>query len=381
MVDPRIREALEHAVSLGEVGVQVAASVGGGRIVDAWIGVADPETGRMVDGDTLFNAFSVTKAVTASALHVQAERGLVAYDAPVARYWPGFARNGKESITIRDVLSHRSGIPQMPDGIGPEEMCDWDWMVSRIEEFTPMFPPGTVNAYQKLVFGWIVGEVVRRTDRSGRPFDRFVREELLDPLGVRDLYLGVPDVELSRCAPVLVDAMPRPNPDAQIESTLPVAIYPGPVFNRQDLRQSVGPGGGGIMTARATDRFFAMLACRGELDGTRILSERCLLWCTEPRDDPDQPDPILAADAWVGQGGYWLGGSAPQVYPVVGNGPRILHHPGAGGSIAWADLDTGLSAAILHNRMQGEAANSRDPEVNPFLRLADAVRAVARETA
>ena len=229
-----------------------------------------------------------------------------------------------------------------------------------------MFPPGTVNAYQKLVF-WagIVGEVVRRTDRAGRPFDRFVREELLDPLGVRDLYLGVPDEELSRCAPVLVEPMPRPNPDPQIESTLPVAIYPGPVFNRRDLRQSVGPGGGGIMTARATDRFFAMLACRGELDGTRILSERCLLWCTEPRYDPGQPDPILAADAWVGQGGYWLGGSAPEGLSRRRQWPRILHHPGAGGSIAWADLDTGVggSPAQPHAGRGGELARCRGQPV------------------
>ena len=90
-----------------------------------------------------------------------------------------------------------------------------------------------------------------------------------------------------------------------------------------------------------------------------------------------RPDPILGWTAWVGRGGYWLGGGAPPAYPVVGDGPHILCHPGAGGSIGWADLDSGLSCAITHNWMQGDRSNSTDPEVNPFLRLADAVRDVA----
>jgi CubicO group peptidase (beta-lactamase class C family) len=377
--DPRIRAALEHALALDEVGVQVAACQDGELIVDDWLGVADPETGRLVDGSTLFTAFSVTKAVTATALHLQAERGLIAYDEPVATYWPAFAANGKDAITVRQVLSHRSGIPQMPDGIGPEQMCDWDWMIERIEELEPLFAPGTTNAYHKLVFGWIIGELVRRTDPHGRPFDRFVREELLDPLAIDDLYLGVPDEQLSRVAPVLVATPPQPHPDARSESTLPVAIYPGPVFNRRDVRQSVGPGGGGIMTARAAARFFAMLAGRGALDGVRLLSEERLLWCTEPRDDPHAMDPILGWSAWVGQGGYWLGGASPPACPVVGDGLHVLCHPGAGGAIGWADLDTGLSVAIMHNWMHGERASSTDPEVNPFARLADAVRAVAAD--
>ncbi|MCW2991779.1 MAG: hypothetical protein JWM73_2373 [Solirubrobacterales bacterium] len=381
MPDQRIAQALEHALALGEVGVQVCACLHGEVIVDDWIGVADPATGTPVGGDTLFTAFSVTKAVTATALHVQAERGLVDYDARVADYWPGFAGNGKEAITVKQVLAHRSGIPQMPPGIGPEQMCDWDWMVAEIERFEPLFAPGTTNAYHKLVFGWIVAEVVRRTDPRRRPFDVFVREELLAPLGIADLYLGVPDEELGRVAAVVSDAAPQPNPDPRAESTLPAAIYPGPAFNRRDVRQSVGPGGGGIMTARAAARFFAMLAGRGELDGVRLLSAERLLWCTEPREDALSPDPILGWTAWVGQGGYWLGGAAPPAYPVVGDGPHILCHPGAGGSIGWADLDTGLSCAITHNWMQGERSNSTDPDVNPFLRLADAVRAVAAERA
>jgi CubicO group peptidase (beta-lactamase class C family) len=133
------------------------------------------------------------------------------------------------------------------------------------------------------------------------------------------------------------------------------------------------------MTARATARFFAMLANGGELGGVRLLSEERLMRCTEPREDPHAEDPILGWKAWVGRGGYWLGGEAPPAYPVVGDGPHILCHPGAGGAIGWADLDSGLAVAIMHNWMHGERSNSTDPDVNPFLRVADAVRAVAAE--
>ena len=121
-------------------------------------------------------------------MHIQAERGLVDYEAPVAEYWPEFAANGKGDIVVRHVLSHQSGIAQMPEGVTPELLADWDWMTTQI-------------ASQSLVFGWIVGEVVRRTDPRGRGFDAFVRDELTAPLGVADdLWFGVPDEMLHRVA-------------------------------------------------------------------------------------------------------------------------------------------------------------------------------------
>ena len=98
-----------------EIGVQVAAYRDGKLVVDTWGGLADPATGRSVDGDTLFNVYSVTKAVAATALHVQAERGLIEYDAPIVKYWPEYGARGKEQTTVRDALTHRACVPQMPD--------------------------------------------------------------------------------------------------------------------------------------------------------------------------------------------------------------------------------------------------------------------------
>ena len=120
-----VGQAIDKAVRDGrEIGVQVAAYLDGKLVIDAWGGLADPTTGRKVDGDTLFNTYSVTKAVAATALHIQADRGLIDYVAPVARYWPEYAANGKGRTTVRDVLTHRACVPQMPEAVTPQKMCD-----------------------------------------------------------------------------------------------------------------------------------------------------------------------------------------------------------------------------------------------------------------
>ena len=161
-----VQQALDYATREGgEIGVQVAAYLDGKLVVDAWSGVADPATGRRVDGETLFNVFSVTKAVAVTALHILADRGHIEYDAPVARYWPEYGVHGKQRTTVRDVLTHRACVPQMPDGMTPERMCDWQWMTDAIAGLTPLAEPGTKTLYLSMTFGWIVGELVRSEER------------------------------------------------------------------------------------------------------------------------------------------------------------------------------------------------------------------------
>jgi len=165
------RDAVERSIREGgEVGIQLAVYANSELVVDIWAGIADTTTGQPVKTDTLFPTFSVIKAVTATALHIQVARGFVDYDTPVARYWPEFAANGKEKLTVRHVLHHRSGVWQMPETVTPERMANYDWMVDQIARLSPMFEPGTRNGYQGLTFGWMIAEVVRRTDPKRRPF-------------------------------------------------------------------------------------------------------------------------------------------------------------------------------------------------------------------
>ncbi len=375
-MDARIAAGLDRAAAMGETAVQVAAYLGPALIVDAWTGTADPSTGRLADGDTLFPVFSVTKAVTAVALHVQAERGLVDYDAPVARYWPEYGANGKDRITVRHLLTHRSGVPQMPAGVTAERLGDWDWMVGQLAAAEPVFPPGTGTAYQAASFGWLVGEVVRRTDPRRRDFRTFVLEEIAGPLSIPDLWLGIRPEDDGRVARLDTDYTFSGQPSPLARRASPPGTGAA-IFNRPEVRTICHPAAGGLFTARSQARFFAMLANRGELDGVRLLSPERVMSFTTLRERPDEVDQVLGFPTTNGIGGFRIGGPCPPADPVVGASPHTLYHTGAGGSVGWADTDTGLSVAICHNRMFSTA--SKDPADNPFSPLGDAVRAVAAE--
>jgi CubicO group peptidase (beta-lactamase class C family) len=367
IADPRIRKALDRAVELGETGIAVAAYHRGELIVDAVAGVADVETGTPVDDRTLFPVFSVTKGITATAVHLQAERGLVDPRAPIARYWPEFGAHGKDTVTVEHALSHRAGIPQMPKGVTPELLADWDWMTERIAAFTPLYEPGRTNAYHVLVWGWVLGEVVRRTDPAHRPFETFVAEEICAPLHVTDFHLGVPDADLARVATLyggnefsIVDE----------HNISPAAVFPGSdVHNLRTIQQAVDPSAGAIATAGAVARIFAMLAEGGELDGVRLLSSDRVATFTRPRQGAHDPDQVLTIPVWFGTGGFWLGGEPNASDPLVGDHRDIVYSPGAGGSVAWADLRDRLAVAICHNNMDTPAAVSPERTFEPVVRV------------
>jgi len=347
-----VQAALDRLVSGGrEIGVQVCAYLGEEKVVDCWAGLADPATGRPVDADTLFNVFSVSKAVTAAAVHIQAERGLVDYDAPLCRYWPDFAAADKAGITVRQVLSHVSGALRMPPDVTPELMTNWDWMTKRIAEMPAMHPPGARSSYQAMTFGWLLGEVVRRTDPQRRPFGQFVEEEIARPLGCGDLWLGIPDAAEPRVAR-LDSAAVHPAPDGNLyrdATPLQVDLMPEP-FERPYVRRACIPAVGGIFTARSEARFFAMLANGGTLGGVRLLSEARVRGFAAPRPHFEDADPVFFGMVVpIGWAGFWLGGDLPPV--SAPRTPRALCHPGMGGSIGWADLDRRLAVGFCHNRM------------------------------
>jgi len=347
-----VQETLNRLVAEGrEIGVQVAAWLGERQIVDCWAGLADPASGRMVDGDTLFNVYSVSKAVTATCVHMQVERGLIDYDAPLAEYWPEFSAAGKADVTVRHVLSHTSGVLRMPPDVTPELMADWDWMCRRIAEMPAAYPAGSRSSYQSMTFGWLLGEIVRRTDPRQRPFGQFVRQELAEPLGASDLWLGIPDDVEPRIA-TLDAAAVYVAPDGNISrgaTPIQVDLMPDP-FERPYVRRACIPAVGGIFNARSEARFWAMLANGGTLNGVRLLSEERVRSFIAPRPFFEQADPVffgmVVPIAWSG---FWLGGERPPV--SAPRNPRALCHPGMGGSLGWADLDSGLAVAFCHNRM------------------------------
>ena len=370
-----VQEAVDASIRVGgEIGVQVAAYLNGEMVVDAWGGLADETTGRKVDGDTLFPVFSVTKAVTATALHMQAERGLIDYEKPIAHYWPEFAAQGKDKATVRDALTHRTGLPMMPEGVTPELMCNWEWMVDRLANMKPIFAPGTTSAYHSYTFGWIIGECVRRTDPQHRPFCWFIKDEICTPLGIDNLWMGIADEVEPRIAkltniPAPAPGTPPPN-QIRLGSLPPHVGVIQEVFGRPDVRRACIPGAGAIMNARSEARFFAMLANGGELDGVRLLSEASIRSFATPRANPGEVDAGQLRVLNLSIGAFHLGGESPPAPPVIGRNPHTLSHPGAGGSIGWADADAHLAVGICHNRM----FDAPTPAANPLQPIGDGVR-------
>jgi len=368
-----VQRAIERVIAAGrEIGVQVAAYKDGRLVIDTWGGLADPGTGRKVDGDTLFNVYSVTKAVAATALHLQAERGLLEYDAPIVRYWPEYGAQGKERTTVRDALTHRACVPQMPGHVTPEMMCDWDAMTRAIADLAPLAEPGTKTLYLSMTFGWIVGELVRRTDPKRRALGRYIREEIAGPLGITDLWVGIPDEVEPRIAKQ-VDAMvpvpPEYLPPLFLASMPPQVALTPVVFERSDVRRAEVAGVGGIFNARSEARFWAMLANGGELDGVRLLSRERVASFSTPRANAEEPDPVMFGfPIPISSGGFWLGGANPPVCSA--RNPRAICHPGQGGSIGWADPDVNLAVAICHNRL----FNPTTCEEDAILVVANAVR-------
>lgn len=363
----QVRAVLESLVQEGpEIGLQVAAYVDGKLAIDAWAGLADPATGKRVDGDTLFMLSSTTKGVTATCLHLAVEKHKLSYDMPIVEVWPEFGAHGKERATLRHALSHQTGVPQTPVGYTPEEwLPDWDRMCRGIADLTPMFPIGERTAYHSLNYGHINGEILRRVD--GRPIGQFLQEEICEPLGIDGMYLGVPDSELDRVA-VLTDAPPAPAEyDARMVGE-PAGSYVARVFNRRNVIQAAIPGSGGIFSARGLARHYAMLANGGELDGVRVLPEARIRAGTELQSyEMDEIYKIRARRAL----GYRL---AVDTGPLAS--PAAFGHVGGGGSFAYADPARKLGLAFAKNYftyLSGNALNRGRPPRAASNVVADAV--------
>jgi CubicO group peptidase (beta-lactamase class C family) len=333
-----VERALQSLIDEGpEIGLQVVAYVNGELVIDAWAGVADEHSGKRVDGDTLFMLSSTTKGVTATLAAIAADQGKLDYDQPMAHYWPEFAAHGKDTVTVREVIAQRSGIPQTPVGYTPEWLSDWDRMCRGIADLTPMFPPGQRTSYASLTFGHMIGEVIRRVD--GRSIGQFCQEELAGPLGV-DIYLGVPDHLLDRVA-VLKDGQSAPPQYDERMVGEPAGSHVAEVFNRREVQQAAIPGSGGIMSARGLARMYAMLANGGELDGVRILSPAAIRRATELQTyEWDEIYRVRVRRAL----GYRLG---PDCGPKAG--PNAFGHVGGGGSFGYADPDRHFAIGFAKN--------------------------------
>jgi len=344
-------------------GAAVCVYFRGRPVVDVWAGARDPE-GTPWEAETMAMCFSTTKGVTATALHVLADRGLVDYDAPVARYWPEFAQNGKAGITVNHVLTHRAGLHHLRGIIDHgERMLDWDYMVHALEEARPAYEPGAYPAYHGLTYGWLVGEIIQRV--SGESFADFVRHAIAEPLRLGGLYVGATPEACARAA-VMTRPMPVLNrvdvfrtPARMIRgvsrfvgfpidlSFLRDALVPstgGDVFWHPDVLKTPIPAANGLFTARSLAHLYATLAAGGTLDGVSFLSAETVRRATEVQTR--QRDRVI-----LFRPGWRLGYHG--VFSTRGAIRGAFGHFGFGGSGAWGDPKRQLAVGFINNRAGG----------------------------
>ncbi len=354
---PVYRQFKKNFTERGEVGASLHITVDGETVLDAWGGsVTAAADAAPWKPETLVCVYSCTKGAVAICGHVLASRGLLDFDAPVGDIWPGFAQAGKERATVRMLFNHSVGVPAFREKLPAGTVADWDATIDLIEREAPFWEPGTRNGYHMLTFGWVAGEPVRRL--SGKSLGRFFADEVAGPTGAGDdFYIGLPESEEHRVAPVIFF---RPDPDepsamtdaikADRKSIPALALLNVGGFNPNDRRYRAAEigGGGGFATARGLARIYQPLANGGgdlvdadtlsrmgevsvatECDATLQLPTRFALGFMKSIDNRRRP----------------AGDRDSAVLSSTAFG-----HVGAGGSIGFADPASRMSFGYAMNR-------------------------------
>jgi CubicO group peptidase (beta-lactamase class C family) len=327
-----------------DVGASFCATLNGETVVDLWGGFADAEKTRPWEKDTIVNVYSTTKTMTFLCALMLADRGQLDFDAPVAKYWPEFAANGKSEIKVSHLMAHSAGLSGWREKITKDDLYDWDKVVSLLAAQAPLWPPGTQSGYHAITQGYLVGEVVRRI--TGRSIGTFFRQEVAEPLGA-DFWIGLPASEDARVA----DLIPPPPGGAigdNIQTEIQAITFNNPGVDVSETRTRAWrgaeiPAGGGTGNARSIAEIHAILANGGVAKGKRFMSEAGCRKALELQIEGT--DLILGMPARFGLGFGLAGGAIP--FP----NPNSMFWGGYGGSLIIIDMDAHTTFAYAMNKM------------------------------
>jgi CubicO group peptidase (beta-lactamase class C family) len=352
-LNAKVQELIESQISAGrQIGIQVAAYKDGEQVVEAVAGAMGPHDPRPMQHDSLTCAFSVTKGVAATAIHILADRGQIEYDVPVAKYWAAFGKHGKDRVTVAQAMSHQVGLYAMRRPFSPSHASDWEGGLRFMEDGVPAWEPGTATGYHAFTWGWIVGGIVQAA--TGRHIKDVIREEIAEPLGMADeMFVGIPDGVEDRLVTLDTSAQGRTDgpipPEHPMFDAMPPDMWPH--FNSMEVRKACVPSGNGHFTARAVAKMYAALANGGEVGGVRLVSPERIKHMQ--RLMTAEPDRVIVG-AIRKSIGYFMGGDRDGIPNAMGPRESAFGHPGAGGALAFADPEAGLAIAVIHNKMANE---------------------------
>ena len=326
-------------------GTSVAMARHGQLVATKAFGVArlasNDQPAMVANDQTMWLLFSQTKPVVSSAIWALVERGQLRFHDAIAEYIPDFARNGKDKVTLFQLLSHQGGFPSAT--VSPEAWEDHARLREEVCNFTLEWEPGARVVYHGVSAHWAQAALIEAV--TGMDYRRFVREAILDPLGLHGVQIGVPDEMFGRLA-----FMYKRSDKGEHEFA---ADRNAPAFWRAGV-----PGGGGYATASDLVMFYQMLLGLGALNGARLLSPRMVQYVTRNHTD-ERVDEAMGMPMHRGMGVHVRGTTAT----IRGLGsiasPSTFGHGGVGSSYSWADPETGVSFTYLTNSQIGEPLHTK----------------------
>jgi CubicO group peptidase (beta-lactamase class C family) len=344
----RVRDVLAANLASGaDIGASAAVFIDGSPIVDIWGGFADAARTQPWTRDTIVNNFSTTKTMTALCALILADRGELDLDAPVVRYWPEFAVEGKRDVLVRHLLSHSSGLPGWTEPMTLADILDREKATTLLARQAPWWKPGTAVGYHAITFGPLLGEVIRRV--TGKTLGRFFAEDVAGPLGA-DYHIGTGPEHDHHVAVMIAGTDIRPRVGAD---TITDRVFFNPYVTPEDSgtiawRRGELGGSNGHGNARSVAAVQSVLSAGGEVRGVRLLSQAGCERALEQQ--ADETDLVCGYPLRWGLG-YGLDNSfISGQYRNRPAGRRIAFWGGAGGSIVVNDFDARMTVAFVMNR-------------------------------
>jgi CubicO group peptidase (beta-lactamase class C family) len=336
-----------------EVGACCSVVHKGKKVVDLWGGFQDKAASRPWKADTLVNVYSTTKGLGSLAVAILAEEGRLNYGALVTDYWPEFGVEGKDRVTVAQLLSHQAGVCGVSEKIRIEDLYDWDKMVRLLAAQKPFWEPGRGSGYHAVTWGYLAGELIRRI--TGKTLGQYFHEKVAGPLGA-DFFIGLPDSEMNRVADMIGPnharvAQKSKDGSRQLTALYPVALQNPEIRPFQDVcsyawRKAELAAANGQANARGIARIYGALADGGEIDGVRIISRNGIEAATVEEVSAHSPDLVL------GRPRRFARGFALNTEGQYGPNPKAFGHSGAGGSLGFADPEARLGFGYAMNQMQ-----------------------------
>ena len=336
--------ALSESIDTGDdCGASIAVHHKGELVADLWGGFADEAHTRPWESDTLVNVWSTTKTMTFVCALILADRGELDLDAPVARYWPEFAQAGKEGVLVRHILGHTAGLSGLDEPFAGEEVVDWDRVCAALAAQAPWWEPGSQSGYHAITQGNLIGEVVRRI--TGATIGQWFAAEVAGPLGA-DFYIGLPESEEHRVS--LVIPLNESAPEGIASDSVAMRTFLSPRLDSSAplhrwWREAEVPAANGHGNARSVALVQSLITGRGEVGGTRLISEATVDRVFETQADGQ--DLVLGLPMRMGMG-YGLSSS---LLPI---GDRACFWGGYGGSVIFMDQELELTVAYMMNMMR-----------------------------